>query len=218
MAELIPYQPTELAHLSTRVKQTLERQGIVAVPTETYYGLGVNPFDERAIARLLKVKGRGDGKPILVLIGSPEQLSLFTPIVSPVGKALIEAFWPGPLTILFPPHPSLPPSLTGGTQTIGVRLTSCPPLAELLQRVGPITGTSANRTGQPPAQTAQAVEAALGSEIEVIVDAGTTPGGMPSTVIDATGTVRIVRDGVLGRSSIEAKLRTRGFFLNLSQM
>lgn len=218
MAELVPYQHAEIARLAARVRQVRERRGIIAVPTETFYGLGVNPFDELAVERLLRVKGRGEGKPILVLIGTLEQLSLFTPTIPPEAKALIGAFWPGPLTILFPAGPSLPRCLTGGVQTIGVRLTSCQPLAALLQLVGPLTGTSANRTEQPPAQTAQAVEAAMGSEIDLIIDAGTTPGGMPSTVINATGTVEIIREGAFRRASIERALRARGFSLNIPQM
>ena len=218
MAELVPYQHAEIAGLAARVRQVRERRGIIAVPTETFYGLGVNPFDEQAIERLLRVKGRGEGKPILVLIGTLEQLSLFTATVSSEAKALIEAFWPGPLTILFPAAPSLPRLLTGTAETIGVRLTSCQPLSELLQLVGPLTGTSANKTEQPPAQTAQTVDAAMGSEIDLVIDAGTTPGGMPSTVINATGTVEIIREGALERAAIERALRARGFSLNIPQI
>ena len=109
----------------------------------------------------------------------------------------------------------MPANLTDGTGTIGVRLTACKPLAALLRRVGPVTGTSANRTAQPPAQTAQAVEAAIGGEIELIIDAGPTPGGLPSTVVDATGAVRILREGALGRARIDAALRAGGFSLSL---
>lgn len=215
MADILSFSSTEVDRLAATVTQTLHRGGVIAVPTETFYGLAVDPFDAQAVDRLLQVKGRGEGKPVLVLIGSLEQLPLLTSTVPPAAQTLIDACWPGPLTILFSARASLPANLTAGTGTIGVRLTACKPLAALLRRVGPVTGTSANRTAQPPAQTPQAVEAAIGGEIELIVDAGPTPGGLPSTVVDATGAVRILREGALGRARIDAALRAGGFSLSL---
>lgn len=216
MAAIASYSATALESLSQRVKTVTQRGGVVAIPTETYYGLGVDPFDRQAVDRLLTVKGREDGKPILVLIGSLEQLSSVAQVVSSAASILIEAFWPGPLTILFPARPSLPRNLTAGTGTVGVRLSSCRPLCELLQRVGPLTGTSANRTGAPPAQTAEAVQEALHDEVELIVDVGPTPGGLPSTVVETQGSPRIIREGAIERAAIEAMLCARGFSLNVS--
>ncbi len=218
MAAIASYPVTALESLSQRVKAITQRGGIVAVPTETYYGLGVDPFNQKAVDRLLAAKGRETGRPILVLIGSLEQLSLLVQVVPSVASILIDAFWPGPLTILFPAHPSLPRDLTAGTGLVGVRLSSCQPLRELLQRVGPLTGTSANRTGAPPAQTAEAVQEALHDEVELIVDAGPTPGGLPSTVIEAQESPRIIRKGAIERAAIEAALGARGFYLNVSEM
>lgn len=216
MATIASYSASELQSLSQRVKTVTQRGGVVAIPTETYYGLGVDPFNQEAVDRLLAVKGREDGKPILVLIGSVEQLSSLTQAVSSVASSLIDAFWPGPLTILFPAHPSLPRNLTAGTGMVGVRLSACRPLGELLQRIGPLTGTSANRAGAPPAQTPEAVQETLHEEVELIVDAGPTPGGLPSTVVAAQGSLRIIREGAIGRAAIESLLRTRGFSLNVS--
>ena len=127
----------------------------------------------------------------------------------------METFWPGALTILFPARASVATAVTGGTGRVGVRLSPCQPLRELLDRVGPVTGTSANRTAAPPARTAQEVEEALGEGIDAIVDAGPTPGGLPSTVIEAGDELRIVREGAIGREIIEAALRSRGFSLKL---
>ena len=210
MAAIERYSSSELPRLSQTIGRIIQRGGLVALPTETYYGLGVNPCDEQAVDRLLRVKGRADGKPILVLIGQRAQLSALVQEISPVATLLIEAFWPGPLTILFAAHPSLPHNVTAGTETVGVRLSSCGPLVALLAAVGPLTGTSANRTGESPAQTADQVQKQLGHEIDLIIDAGSTPGGLPSTVVDARDSVRIIREGGVTRQMLQNVLQTRG--------
>ena len=191
----------------------MQRGGVVAIPTETFYGLGVNPFDEQAVSRLLRIKGRSDGKPVLVLIGSLDQLPRLAQNVPPVARILIDAFWPGPLTILFPALPSLPRNLTAGTGTVGVRLSSCEPLVALLRQVGPLTGTSANRSNQPSPQTALMVEQDLGQAVDAIIDAGATPGEFPSTVIDVQSPIRIIREGAVSRQMIQNVLQTHGVSL-----
>jgi L-threonylcarbamoyladenylate synthase len=213
MAAIESFAVSDLPRLVQTVRGVIQRGGVVAVPTETYYGLGANPFDRQAVERLLAVKGRPDGKPILVLIGRRAQLSSLVQTISPIATLLMDAFWPGPLTILFPARPSLPPQLTAGTGTVGVRLTPCAPLVQLLQEVGPLTGTSANRTGCPPARTAGEVEEALGQDIELIIDAGLTPGGPPSTIVDGRECVRLIREGAVTRQMLENMLQTRGIIL-----
>jgi L-threonylcarbamoyladenylate synthase len=213
MAAIEPYTASDLPRLSQTIGRILRHGGLVAVPTETYYGLATNPFDAQAVDRLLHVKGRADGKPVLVLIGHRTQLPLLAREVSPAATVLMDAFWPGPLTILFAAQPSLPGNLTAGTGTVGVRLTSCGPLADLLVIVGPVTGTSANRAGAAPAQTAGQVQETLGAELDAIVDAGWTPGGLPSTVIDARDTVRVLRDGAISRQMLQNVLDTHGIAL-----
>ncbi len=210
MAAIERYSSSEFPRLSQTVGQIIQRGGIVALPTETYYGLGVNPCDEQAVERLLRVKGRADGKPILVLIGQRAQLSTLVQNISPVATFLMDTFWPGPLTILFAAHPSLPHNLTAGTGTVGVRLSSCSPLVALLAAVGPLTGTSANRAGDSPAQTADQAQQELGHEIDLIIDAGSTPGGLPSTVVDARHAVRVIREGGVTRQMLQNVLQTRG--------
>jgi len=216
MAPIESYSPATVERLSRQVAVVIQRSGLVAIPSETFYGLGANPFDARAVDRVRAVKGREDAKAILVLVGSVNDLSSFVEDVPPVASMLIEVFWPGPLTILFPARPSLPLALTAGTGLVGIRLSSCRPLCELLTRVGPLTGTSANRAGAAPARTAEAVQQALGEAVDLILDAGPTPGGLPSTVVQAHDALRIVREGVIARSVIEATLQQRGFSLKSS--
>ena len=216
MAATIAYSAATLDSLSQQVTRVIRQGGVVALPTETYYGLGVNPFDEKAVARLLSVKEREPGKPILILLGSLEQLESCVTEVPPAASVLIEAFWPGPLTLVLPARPALPKNLSAGTGMVGVRLSSCRPLTDLLQRIGPLTGTSANRTGHPPVCTAEAVQEQLRHALDLIVDAGPTPGGLPSTVVEVQASLRIIREGAIAPAALEAALRTRGFFLNVS--
>jgi L-threonylcarbamoyladenylate synthase len=216
MAPIESYSPSTVERLSRQVASVLQRSGLIAIPTETFYGLGVNPFDARAVDRLRAVKGREDAKPILVLVASINDLSAFVEHVPPAASLLIEGFWPGPLTILFPARASLPHALTAGTGLVGLRVSSCRPLCELLTRVGPLTGTSANRAGAAPARTAEAVQQAFGDAVDLILDAGPTPGGLPSTVVDAHHSLRIVREGAIEQSVIEARLHQRGFSLKNS--
>lgn len=213
MSEILPYRAGDVHRLSDRVKQVVACGGIVAVPTETYYGLGVNPFDPQAVDRLIRIKGRPDGKPILLLIGNLGQLSMLVQEVSRTAALLIDRFWPGPLTIIFTASPSLPSNLTAGTGTIGVRLSSCSPLAALLAVTGPLTGTSANRAGESPAQSASQVQDRLGQDLSLIVDAGRTPGGPPSTIIDARETVSVIREGAVTRQMLQDVLQTGGISL-----
>lgn len=188
----------------------LSAGGVVGVPTETFYGLAVNPFDPVAVARLIDVKGRPEDKPILVLIGERTQLTQLADSVSPGAALLMETFWPGPLTIVFPAIPSLPAVLTAGTGMVGIRLTSCLPLQGILKSVGPVTGTSANRAGAPPATTAAEVVDAMGEDIDLVIDGGTTPGGAPSTVVEVQESVRIVREGAIPQHLLHQVLQAHG--------
>jgi L-threonylcarbamoyladenylate synthase len=213
MPLIIPHGATRFTELSAQLRPIIQRGGILAVPTETFYGLGVNPFDPDALARLIAVKGRPQAMPILVLLAAPRDLSLFALHVPEAASMLMEAFWPGALTILFPARPSVPSTVTGGSGRVGLRVSSCQPLRELLECVGPLTGTSANRTGAAPALTASEVQDNLGQDVDAILDAGPTPGGLPSTVVEADDGLRIIREGAIPRAVIEAALQARGFSL-----
>jgi L-threonylcarbamoyladenylate synthase len=178
--------------------------GVVAVPTESFYGLAVHALDEKAIERLFAVKRRREDNPVLILIPSKEGLSSYVTEASEKTWKLMEHFWPGGLTMVFFAGSILPRSLTAGTGKIGVRLSSHPVPTELARAVGaPITGTSANRSGRPSCSTAEKVMEALGEDIDLILDGGKTPGGKGSTVLDVTIDPPVVlREGIVSRNEL----------------
>jgi len=165
---------------------------VVAFPTETSYGLAVDPLHPAALARLFALKGREEGKPVLVIVDDLAQLAGLTAWIPPVYRPLMARFWPGPLTLVFPAASAgLPALLTGGTGTVGARVSSHPVAARLVRAVGrPITATSANLSGLLPAASALEVIAQLGHGVDLVLDGGCTPGGPGSTVAG-------LRDGVL---------------------
>lgn len=217
MAEIERYSPSTVPVLADRVRRILGESGLIALPTESFYGLAVAPSDEQALARLWQVKGRSGGKPILLLIGDESQLGAFVRRIPPAATVLMNAFWPGPLTIVFPAAVGLSDAVTAGAGSVGIRLSAWQPLRDLLRRVGPVTGTSANREGMPPSTTAEEVQQYLGDALDLIVDAGPTPGGRPSTVIDVQGPIRILRDGAIDRDAIVAQLATYGLYLDVAR-
>jgi L-threonylcarbamoyladenylate synthase len=208
------YTASTIPALADRMRLVLGESGLIALPTESFYGLAVAPSDEEALAKLWQVKGRSKGKPILVLIGDASQLGPFVRTIPPAGSILMDAFWPGPLTIVFPAAGGLSDAVTAGTGSVGVRLSAWQPLRDLLRRVGPVTGTSANREGVLPPTTVEEVQRNLGDALDLIVDAGPTVGGRPSTVIDVRGPIRIVRDGSIERGAIVAQLAGYGLSLD----
>jgi len=214
VATIERYMASTVPVLADRVRRVLEEQGLIALPTESFYGLAVAPFDEQALARLWQVKGRAEGKPILVLIGEGAQLGPFVRSIPPAATVLMNAFWPGPLTVVFPAAVRLSDAVTAGTGSVGIRFSAWQPLVDLLRRVGPVTGTSANREGMPPPTTAEEVQHSLGDMLDLIIDAGPTTGGRPSTVIDARGPIRIIRDGAIKRGTIVAQLAAHGLHLD----
>jgi L-threonylcarbamoyladenylate synthase len=183
--------------------------GIIAFPTETFYGLGACPFDVPAVQRIVDLKGRSlRAAPILALIRSRADLETLVSEITPTAERLMEACWPGPLTLVFRAAAAVPSALTAGTGTIGVRLPAHPDVQRLLEMVGgPLTGTSANRSGQPPAMTAEEVERVLGDGVDAILNGGATPGGLPSTVVDTTVTPpRLIREGRVPQAALLAVL------------
>jgi L-threonylcarbamoyladenylate synthase len=213
MASIEGYAASTVPVLADLVRRVLGESGLIALPTESFYGLAVAPFDEQALAKLWHIKGRSQGKPILVLIGDRSQLEPFVRSVPRAADVLINAFWPGPLTIVFAAAHGLSNAVTAGTGSVGIRLSAWQPLVDLLRRVGPVTGTSANREGMPPSRTAEEVQDSLGDAVDLIVDAGPTAGGPPSTVIDVRGPIRIIRNGTIERAVIAARLADHGLHL-----
>lgn len=179
------------------------RGEVLAIPTDTVYGLGGDPFQPRVAEQIFRMKRRRESQPILLLIADFEQLDRVaheTPLLRP----LTAAFWPGPLTIILPAKRSVPDAITAGTGTIAVRLPAAKITRSLIRAAGvPLTGTSANLSGRPPAQTAAEVNLQLGRCVYYILDAGRTRRSTPSTIVDLSGPPRIVRAGAIP----EGKLR-----------
>lgn len=185
--------------------------GVIAFPTETFYGLGVCPFNARAVQRIVELKDRASRTaPILVLIRSRDDLAALVSEVTPAAERLMEVCWPGPLTLVFRAAMAVSLSLTAGTGTIGVRVSAHSDVQRLLDAVGgPLTGTSANRAGQPPAETADGVARTLGDGVDAILDGGATPGGQPSTVLDMTvSPPRLIREGRVPASFLRAIIKS----------
>lgn len=212
-AKIERYEAATISVLAVQVRCLLDAGGLCVLPTESFYGLAAAPFNEQALARLWRVKGRSEGKPILLLIGEQSQLAPLVQAIPPAATVLMKAFWPGPLTIIFSAAVALPSAVTAGTGSVGIRLSACHSLINLLRLIGPVTGTSANREGLAPPIMAEDVQANLGEEVDLIVDAGPTPGGRPSTVVDVQGPIRIVREGAIARGVIAHELAAHGLQL-----
>ncbi len=193
-----------------RAVSVLKDHGVVALPTETFYGLAVDPFSPRALKKLFVLKKRPVQKPILVLIGKLEMLSLLVKEVPPLAKPLIARFWPGPLTLIFKAQRHLPLELTAATGTIAVRFSSHPlPIRLSCLFEAPITGTSANLSGFPPPVEASEVAEMLPG-VDLILDAGPTGGGKPSTIVDlTTPEPRLVRAGKISWEEIRLIWQTK---------
>lgn len=187
-----------------RAVSVLEQGGIVAFPTETFYGLAVDPFNEKALTDLFSLKGRPLHKPFLVLIQDASQLSDLVSSIPYAYGVLMKAFWPGPLTLVFPAGPGLSSLLTGESGGIGVRISPHPVARRFGRMWGrPITATSANLSGMTAARTADEVHRFFGDRVSLILDGGQTPGGMSSTVVGVDrGKLQLIRAGVIDFSSL----------------
>jgi L-threonylcarbamoyladenylate synthase len=176
----------------------IEAGGVVAFPTETFYGLGVAALDAAAVRRLFALKGRPESRPVLVLVDDPARIERIA-LLTTVARELIARHWPGALTLVLAARPVVPTELTAGTGTIGVRQPGHPVARALASAVGgPITAPSANRTGDTPPTTAGEVLRVFDGVIDLVLDAGPTPGGLPSTVLDVTvDPPRVLREGAV---------------------
>ncbi len=162
----------------------IKEGGIVAFPTETYYGLAVDPDCLPAVEALFRVKKRRPDKALLVLIENREQLLSLAERIPAKFQQLMEKYWPGPLTLVFPAQKRFHGLLTGNSGNIGVRISSHPVASELVRKMGkPITATSANISGLRPASTAEEVEKIFGGSLSYILDGGRTAAGRCSTVL-----------------------------------
>ncbi len=211
---ILPLQKTSPEQVWKAATRAIQDHGVLALPTESYYALAASAFDPIAVSRVCALKGRPEGKPILVLIGERVHVDQLVATVPRASQVLMDRFWPGPLTLIFPARPGLPDDLTAGTHSIGIRQVALPLLIPLLRQTGPLTGTSANYSGQKPPRTPDEIDSALRGQVDLLLDGGHTPGGPPSTLVDTREPVRLVREGPISREAISAALTAAGIHLS----
>ena len=179
--------------------EIIKQGGVIAFRTDTFYGLGADPFNRAAVVRLRALKGREDNKPILLLIADERDIDRLITEPSPEFRDLAARFWPGPLTIIGKAVPGLPDEITAGTETVGVRLPADETVRDLVRECGgALTATSANPAGRAPARSAQKVRSYFPEGIDLIIDGGEVTAINPSTVVDATSSPpRIIREAAI---------------------
>jgi L-threonylcarbamoyladenylate synthase len=178
----------------SRLRELLASGGLAAIPTETFYGLAADPRSDRGVARIFRAKERDDGKPLPVIVSGEAQLRALGVEVAPEALARWLAVLPAPLTVVFPI--ARPIAASRGERTLGVRVPASTGVRRMLEAAGPMTATSANRSGSPPCDDPDEVEAILGGDVDLLVDGGRAPGGRASTVVDATrDPPRVLRAG-----------------------
>jgi len=198
-------------------RQAIGRGDLIVIPTDTVYGVAADAFSPPAVQRLLDAKGRGRNQPPPVLVGTKEMLAALAESVPEPVQRLVDAFWPGGLTIVLPAQPSLVWDLGETQGTVAVRMPEGRVVLELLAETGPLAVSSANLTGKAAAISALDAEKMLGDSVAVYLDDGMSRNGVASTIVDATslvrrgpdaeeGVVRILRDGVVTREQLREVL------------
>jgi L-threonylcarbamoyladenylate synthase len=195
-----------LAETVQKAVEILLSGGIVAYPTETFYALGVKFDMEDSLNKLYTIKQRPVEKAIPLIIGHRALLSMLTSSVTRTAVSLMDRFWPGPLTLIFPALKNLSDYITAGTHAVAVRIPGESFAFQLAKSAQfPLTATSANISGRPPACDAETVIEYFNDTIDLIIDGGKTPGGLPSTIVNVTGkAVRILREGVIKKENMAA--------------
>ncbi|UCE62653.1 MAG: threonylcarbamoyl-AMP synthase [Nitrospirota bacterium] len=213
MAKVLPFPDVPSQDTTAEVTRCIQQDGVISVATESFFALAAGVEHGAAIQRVVSMKKDRQAKPILVLIGERAQLIPLLSRIPPGAEVLIDRFWPGPLTLVLPAASHLPDALTGGTGTIGVRQPLTSRLLALLRSTGPLTGTSANRSGETPLQHPREVEEIFGKDLDLILDSGPSPGGKPSTVLNLVGEIRLLRAGPISTQAIQEVLSTVGLTL-----
>ncbi|WP_370289960.1 L-threonylcarbamoyladenylate synthase [Nocardioides sp.] len=203
--------PEELEDAVEAAVMAIQRGDLVVLPTDTVYGIAADAFDKEAVAGLLEAKGRGREMPPPVLVSSTATLDALATRVPGYARALVEAFWPGPLTVICHQQQSLQWDLGDTRGTVAVRMPDHEVAREILERTGPLAVSSANLTGMPAATDADQAEEMLAASVAVVVDAGESPGGEASTIVDCTGDQgRILRRGALSLEQLNEVLEPLG--------
>jgi len=188
-----------------RASEVILAGGVIAFRTDTFYGLGADPFNRTAVARIRKLKGREETKPILVLISDNQEIERFITSPSNLFEAVAEKFWPGPITLVGLARPELPEELTSGTATVGVRLPNDKEVRDLVRACGgALTATSANPSGGEPASSVEEVRSYFPEGLDLIVDGGGVTAVMASTVLDLSGDEPwLIREGQITRKQLQ---------------
>src|SRR3954454_23733726 len=187
--------------------RAVQRGRLVIKPTDTVYGIAADAFNAEAVAALLAAKGRGRQMPPPVLVSAKTTLDALASDVPAWARALVDELWPGPLTLVLRQQSSLQWDLGETRGTVAVRMPDHDVALELLARTGPLAVSSANRTGLPAATDAEDAEDMLGEHVRVLLDAGPTPGPVPSTILDCTGDQpRVLRAGALAKDKLDEAL------------
>jgi L-threonylcarbamoyladenylate synthase len=185
--------------VSLLAAKIISEGGVIAFRTDTFYGLGADPFNAAAVAKIRELKGREENKPILLLLADAEVADRFIADRSKTFEEVARKFWPGPLTIVGVAVPSLPDAITAGTGTVGVRVPADDVLRDLVRQCGgALTATSANPSGSEPARSAKEVLDYFGDRIDLVLDGGEVTATEPSTVLDVTASPpRVIREGAI---------------------
>ena len=200
--------PEQRAAAVEAASLAVQRGELVVLPTDTVYGVAADAFDPAAVKALLQAKGRGREMPPPVLVSTATTIDALAVNVPGWARTLVERFWPGPLTLVCHQQSSLQWDLGDTRGTVAIRMPDHDLAREILERTGPLAVSSANTTGSPAATDADAAQRMLGEEVAVIVDAGTSPGGEASTIVDVTGSGRgrVLRRGALALEDLTAAL------------
>lgn len=188
----------------------LRNGGLVIAPTETFYGIIADAWSRKAVDRLVTLKEREFGNPIPLIAGDTIIVSKSVATVPPLFKALADEFWPGPLTLVLKAAKGFPDGITAGTDSIGIRVPSQSPALDLAKFLrGPLTATSANFPGRPPARSIRQLDEELVRSVDLVIDGGWTRGVQPSTVLNlTTDPPELIRSGILGKEVIDFLAKT----------
>ncbi|MEQ1909532.1 MAG: L-threonylcarbamoyladenylate synthase [Vicinamibacterales bacterium] len=192
-----------------RAASLLGLGAIAAVPTDTLYGLAADPFSATAVQRIFSIKDRAQERALPLVASNLQQVESRIGVLTPLARRLAERYWPGPLTLVVPAPATIAAEVIGTHATVGVRVPAHAVTRALCEAFGsPLTATSANISGQPPTNDPDVVWQTIGDRIDVLVDAGCTPGGPPSTIVDVTGAVPgLIRAGAISWDSVLAAIR-----------
>jgi L-threonylcarbamoyladenylate synthase len=191
--------------------EALKRGDLIIFPTETLYGLGADAFNTAAVERVFELKGRNRQNPVPVLIADAAMLSVLVDEIPPLAARLMDRFWPGPLTIVLPARKGTPEPLLNRRGAVGVRVSSQPVATALVKALGrPLTATSANPSGEPPARTLEEARRYFAGPVELFVDGGVLASTTGSTVVEVSGTnLKIIRAGEISAAKLAAVSKTR---------